>query len=330
MKQPNLFSYATSELSQDAFICWLLSWASPQYKDIDKELYNCSIRFINSLFTKSSRVAPKKIEKIKISKQDKNIDVLCILNEKYAVLIEDKTGTKSHSDQLTRYLKDVKDRDYDANNILPIYFKTKDQGDKYRHVKEDGYQPYLRKDFLGVLQTYAGGNSILIDYRNYLQSISEQVESYISLPIKEWNRNSWIGFYIRLQKEIPSAKWDYVPNPSKGFMGFWWHFDGDDACEQYLQLEQDKLCFKIWVNNLSERRILRNKWHKKIKNTGLESEYNLNIIKPPRFGSGSFMTVCIHEDDYRISSEDNLIKINETVQRLKDAEKILTLATKNA
>ena len=28
--KPNLFKYATSELSQDAFICWLLEWAKPQ------------------------------------------------------------------------------------------------------------------------------------------------------------------------------------------------------------------------------------------------------------------------------------------------------------
>jgi hypothetical protein len=35
MSKPNLFSYATSELSQDAFICWLLSRASPEYKDLD-------------------------------------------------------------------------------------------------------------------------------------------------------------------------------------------------------------------------------------------------------------------------------------------------------
>jgi len=26
---PNLFRFATSELSQDAFICWLASWADP-------------------------------------------------------------------------------------------------------------------------------------------------------------------------------------------------------------------------------------------------------------------------------------------------------------
>ena len=27
MALPNLFHYATSELSQDAFLCWMLAWA---------------------------------------------------------------------------------------------------------------------------------------------------------------------------------------------------------------------------------------------------------------------------------------------------------------
>ncbi len=39
MEKPNLFSYATSELSQDAFIAWLLAWASPEYQTVDKELH---------------------------------------------------------------------------------------------------------------------------------------------------------------------------------------------------------------------------------------------------------------------------------------------------
>ena len=41
----NLFRYATSELSQDAFICWLLSYA---IKDCNKDeaLTNCAKDFI--------------------------------------------------------------------------------------------------------------------------------------------------------------------------------------------------------------------------------------------------------------------------------------------
>ena len=39
MSRPNLFKFATSELSQDAFICWLLSSASPENKEEDAKLH---------------------------------------------------------------------------------------------------------------------------------------------------------------------------------------------------------------------------------------------------------------------------------------------------
>ena len=31
--KPNLFKYAVSELTQDAFLCWLLEWADEKYKN---------------------------------------------------------------------------------------------------------------------------------------------------------------------------------------------------------------------------------------------------------------------------------------------------------
>jgi hypothetical protein len=51
MAAPNLFHYATSELSQDAFICWLLDWANPDNKEKDEAL--CALK---KLYLISSRV----------------------------------------------------------------------------------------------------------------------------------------------------------------------------------------------------------------------------------------------------------------------------------
>ncbi len=35
MKRNNLFQFATSELSQDAFICWLMNFAGENYQHAD-------------------------------------------------------------------------------------------------------------------------------------------------------------------------------------------------------------------------------------------------------------------------------------------------------
>ncbi len=55
MNKPNLFSYATSELSQDAFICWLLAWAHPENKEINSDspaLHACARALIEAFFEK--------------------------------------------------------------------------------------------------------------------------------------------------------------------------------------------------------------------------------------------------------------------------------------
>jgi hypothetical protein len=319
MNQPNLFSYATSELSQDAFICWLLSWASPKFEDIDKNLHDCSKKLIGAFFGKHGKDVPSNIQSVEIRKQDNNIDVLCIINDTYPVIIEDKTGTKNHSNQLARYLEDIKKRDFDEKNILPIYFKTEDQA-SYSNVQKNGYQPFLREELLSVLNTYDGTSSILIDYRSYLQSISEKVESYKSKEISSWGWHAWIGFYLELQKRLGDGYWDYVANPTGGFLGYWWHFQGNDNCEQYLQLEQDKFCFKIWVKNEAERTNLRAKWHKIIKEKG--PEFELDLIKPARFGNGEYMTVCVFNGEYR-KNKNEVVDMEKTEQLLKKAENLL-------
>ncbi len=319
MKKPNLFTYATSELSQDALICWLLSWASPEFKKSDNDLNKCANNLIKALFDKHKIKLPTKIEQIEIKKQDKNIDVLCIINDTYPILIEDKTGTKNHSDQLVRYLEDIKGRKFEEKNIIPIYFKTADQ-DSYLDVIKDGYQPFLRADILNILNAYKGENIILVDYRDHLQSITDDVESYKSKEISKWGWYAWIGFYIELQKQLGSGNWDYVANPTGGFLGFWWHFQGNDKCEQYLQLEQDKFCFKIWVKNNDERTQLRAKWHKAIEKHG--QNYGLDLTKPTRFGNGEYMTVCVFHGEYR-ETKNGVIDIKKTVEKLKKAEKLL-------
>ena len=50
---PNIFSYATSELSQDAMIAWLLQWASPEYGEADPDLHRTGKEFVRLLAGKS-------------------------------------------------------------------------------------------------------------------------------------------------------------------------------------------------------------------------------------------------------------------------------------
>ena len=40
MKRPNLFEFATSELSQDAMLCLMAAWGNPAVRDLDSALHH--------------------------------------------------------------------------------------------------------------------------------------------------------------------------------------------------------------------------------------------------------------------------------------------------
>jgi hypothetical protein len=49
MQPPNIFSFATKELSQDAFICWLASWAKSECRQLDEPLHATATAFLDAL-----------------------------------------------------------------------------------------------------------------------------------------------------------------------------------------------------------------------------------------------------------------------------------------
>ena len=83
----NLFSFATKELSQDAFLCWCLNW----YNEPEAPLYSMA-KDLMALFGETD--LPDKLS-LKIYQQWKKIDILLILPELNRVLIiEDKISSQ--------------------------------------------------------------------------------------------------------------------------------------------------------------------------------------------------------------------------------------------
>jgi len=121
----NIFNYATSELSQDAFLSLLIAW----FDSGDSKLEQISKDFINSLYNeyfKSNIVLD--IESIKLIQQYFKIDVYFEITEKNGnvipFIIEDKTWTESHSGQLKRYVDKVASKNIAKDKIVKIFFKT--------------------------------------------------------------------------------------------------------------------------------------------------------------------------------------------------------------
>ncbi|MDI9312647.1 MAG: PD-(D/E)XK nuclease family protein [Limnohabitans sp.] len=317
MKKPNLFNWATSELSQDAFICWLLSWAN--YPD-NESLFNTAKYLINQLTENKI----DNFEKIEIIRQRYNIDILCIIDKKNAILIEDKTNTKNHSNQLENYLQKLS-KDFPRENIFPIYFKTGDQSN-FQSINKAGYKLFLRPDFLEILKFGKEqniSNAIFNDFNEYLNNIENSVQSYKLLPVKNWHWDSWKGFYSALQKQLNDGNWDYVPQKNGGFLGFWWYWLSKEfdsvKFDYYLQLEHNKFCFKLYPYKRDKAELIRNHYrqllYKKAK------EHNINLYQNGRVGN--YMTVAALKDNYISVDENGIIDMDKTVQTLKKIQNML-------
>ena len=119
----NIFKYATSELSQDAFLCWLIANSHPQYAE-NADLYKAACGFVYFLINKNGEWAyDKPIEEIEVFKQQNHVDISFVVNKEVKVIIEDKTDTGAHNGQLERYKKEEERKLKEAQKLVCIYLK---------------------------------------------------------------------------------------------------------------------------------------------------------------------------------------------------------------
>jgi len=328
MQKPNIFNYATSELSQDAIIAYILEWAKIENKIVNEDLHNLGIEFIDSLFNNYKKFdKPSTYHKIEIKKQYKNIDILCIINDEYPIIIEDKTNTKNHSNQLEIYLNEIK-KDFHDHRILSIYFKTGDQSN-YENIEENGYSVYLRKDFLDVLTNKNYKNDIIENYTEYLQNIENSINSYKTTPIDNWSWNAWKGFYIELKNKLHDGNWDYVSNRQGGFLGFWWHWSNNMTYDIYLQIEtswnshEDKYVgkIKIKLHSKNDAKVEKSILHKWKSHISYNTE-DIKISKPRVVRSGKSVTIGILENEFRMTNDDGIINMDKTIGFIHKIEDI--------
>ncbi len=327
MGKPNLFDYATSELSQDAFLCWLMAWANQDQIQNDKLLNKCACNFIRELLGISSGY---KIETIKIRRQWNKIDVCALVNDEYFIVIEDKKGTKEHSNQLERYKKIAK-KEYNTSNrkVKCVYFKMQGQSD-YTNIKDAGFSVFKREKMISILEKYISEskktnniNHILNDYYENLVNLDNAINSYKELQLDDWKWYAWQGFYSELQKELGDGQWSYVANKSGGFLGFWWHWKNSkykgNYFEFYLQIEQDKLIFKLYSENPKVRKEIRAYYRSVLYE--LANDMGIEVKQYGRIGT--WMGVARLSETYRKTNSDNRIDMKATIKTLKDMQTLL-------
>lgn len=317
---PNIFSFATSELSQDAMFAYLIKWADPKNISIDKEMCLLGQSFLRLLAQNNDLT----VNSVEVGRQWQNIDVWVEINDDTILIIEDKTNTSIHDDQLDKYRKSVQN-EYKGKRQIQFftYVKTGNEPaailDKIRKM---GYTTINRSQILSVLNDYKGKNPLVLNYKEHLQNIENLTNAFSNTTVDKWDGYAWQGFYMELENYLSGLNWEYVPNPSGGFWGANWSFlkpQTYDFLELYLQFEETKLCFKIGCYKKDIRSEMREKCYAALIkcSEGIAPE----IVRPDRFGAGTYMTIGIVKSKDLFG--DRIIDIQEILDKLKRYVEIL-------
>lgn len=249
VKKPNIFDFATNELSQDAFLCYLLSYSKKKYKDFYPAEYKFARKVLNEILIECFKGEEiPKVKTLEIKKQYYNIDVLLIINENIEkkegiyIIIEDKTYTTEHSEQMDRYSKKLKEiKKISEEQIKTLYFKTGDESHKQLENSEFKKNNIMRdrilKFYYGEKDNllYEGSNLIIQEYFEKLKEMDDDIEDYKNVDLKKetFTWNQMLGFYKALddifynyhgkkwfynsEKDLESD-YGYVSNPNGGFL----------------------------------------------------------------------------------------------------------------
>lgn len=228
MIKNNLFSFATSELSQDAFICWCVNWfndpSKPLLREMAKDfLYKLlKIDDRNTFKIISVNIIRQYSQRVKIGNKTENvkIDVLLIINNSIAIIIEDKTFTSIHSNQIKRYAVGLKqifeNNGSPLSDIITVFWKT---GHYYDLDKVTVANVKINsKDVKELIEPYINESEILEDYYYNLLELIKWYDDHKNywLPISENSQtlnitDHYIAQYTLMREIFPEYLWKQIP-----------------------------------------------------------------------------------------------------------------------
>lgn len=178
MQIKNLFNYAPKELSQDAFIMWILdNYDCEELKDV---AYN----FICFLTQNKVNIRDVAFKKLNVWSQVAHMDVGCDFyfdgDEKYAtkyIVIEDKVGSSEHN-QLENYNKTINSWDDKAKKgerAIKVYYKTTPADEwEEKRVRDAGWTLIPFDEIVSFWKKYQSHpNQIVSFYACHICSVGE-------------------------------------------------------------------------------------------------------------------------------------------------------------
>ena len=249
--KPNIFDYATSELSQDAFLSWIIKWADKEYCD-DKKMNQCGKEIVEKLSHK--KIPATKEYTVDVYKQytisnGQKMDLWITFNEfekdpkkeKYSLVIEDKVDTSFHDSQLKNYRKEAEDwcKENNVKKSYYCYYKSGFLSEAERKMVETVYSKGNWKavsvyDILPILKEYTE-NPIIEDYVNYFSANKIDLndeklnkEDLFKLIINSLKQN---GFTVDSKRKEGNSIGVYASkNEREYWAGYWKNPDKPNHC----------------------------------------------------------------------------------------------------
>ena len=263
----NIFDFATSELTHDAILCWIINGfnkdrSTPKFWQFSKDFLDTLQLGIN--LDDYNKVEVERQYPLKNDQKNRRIDVFATLtnaktNEEYFLVIEDKLFTGEHNNQFENYtcgIKEFLSQKEDKIKFVNIiignyskYFKKK--------VEDLNWVVYGREKLLCLMEKeldYVSEEFVLLKYyKEYLERINKEYLGYKEKSdFNNWTSMNIQGFLNEVASMHDYSDYGLVSNKKGGFWGLWfkkYRFEFYKGYEYnlYLQLELVEEKASEWI-----------------------------------------------------------------------------------
>jgi len=212
MNKPNLFKHATSELSQDAFFCWLFEWAEDDLANENAALQKASKEFFKEIipiknkdeFTIRKIKIEKQVPVIVDGKESRNrIDFVVKINDDFLLVFEDKTASTTSKYQLKSYRVYI-EKAYSKfkGNIFYYYLKSDIVWNSEKKLVESNGFTVIDLFRIAELMPESIGNAIYDDYVDLTKDRMNTLNNYMLITPADWDTKHWLGFLVKFVSKL--------------------------------------------------------------------------------------------------------------------------------
>lgn len=340
---PNIFKYATKELSQDAFLCWLLLLADKKYATKEtRSLHELAVNLIRKFFNDPNF----QFSEVKVKKQKQRIDIWVEIDQKHLLIIEDKTNSNAGIDQLITYKKTAADfcKKNNLESLKCIYLKTglESANQFSSNAKNEGWTMFSLEDLFLVFNSHIKNIShhFVVDFFNITKEKINRRENFSSFIQPTESANDVISvFYKHLEQDGIFKRWGAVDIRGTRRLFADNCYFREDEYAVYMQLEKLKLRIKIDLGQLGSEIGKKYKTFKKgFDQKDIRSIYDKArsllktnpffediVTKPAKFSKHNYLTFAEVEDlAWLVFTKNDTLDYKKTAENIKNIKEQLT------